>query len=409
MKTITKAVAFILAVMMLTGMAALSAAAEEIETITVSLRIEGIEENIYYNTGLVLPVGSTVADLVDVINGMDDTPEIVMSDGSFGAYISAIDDLAEFSFGDMSGWSYRVNGADPSFGISHYELEDGDSVIYFFGDPFGVGMQYPAADLSMLLSEGVIVFTSIDTTYDADWTPVISENPVMGATVTFNGRLYFTDENGAITIEDKTGLAGFNALKIEKYDEESGVPTVLRFAPDYTVYVPFADAPDGEWYSDAVMFCVGEGYFIGVNLARNLFAPLQQMTVEQLITVLARIAGVDVAAPSDPWYAASLEWAIENEIVDADAFASGTNVTREEFIFMFFLTAALAGDYDMTVRADITEAVDFDDITEDYIEAVSWAVASGIISGTDDNALTIDPGLEINRATACRMLFNYYN
>ena len=62
----------------------------------------------------------------------------------------------------------------------------------------------------------------------------------------------------------------------------------------------------------------------------------------------------------------------------------------------------------MEAAADISSAVDYADLNEDYIQAISWAVASGIIIGTSEDELTITPGFEINRATACQMLLNYF-
>ena len=400
--------------------------AAEDETITVSLRVEGIEKPMYYNSSITVAAGTTVAELLTAVNEMEDSPEIKISESAFGVYVSEIDGLAEFAYGDMSGWSYRVNDESPTFGINLYELKDGDEVVSFFGDPFGIGMQYPRIDISKLLSDGVIRFTSMDATYDEEWNEIRTENPVAAAIVTLDREIYTTDEDGQITIADKTGLSGFHTLQIEKYDEDSGVPTVLRFAPDRVMYVPFADTAYGAWYSDAVMFCVGEGYFVGMDAAQNLFAPLENMSMVQLFTVLSRIAGVDPALTTGAqWYKAPLEWALENGLIipedelseeeqetlisDLSVAMANVSVKRENFIYLFYRTAEIVGAYDMTLRADITGAADYDDIYEDCREAISWAVAAGIIRGTSDSGLVIEPGFMINRATVCQMLYNYYN
>ena len=270
-------------------------------------------------------------------------------------------------------------------------------------------MQYPVPDLSRLYSAGVIKFTSNDEEYDEDWNVSIVKNPVEGAAVTFNGVIYTTDADGEIVIASKSGIAGMQSLKIERYDEGTGIPTVLRLAPDFEMYVPFADTPEDAWYEIAVMFCVSKGLFIGTDTANNLFSPSTDMTMAQLVTVLARLAGVDVSAESDLWYAQARDWAIENDIIEETAFQAGAIVTREMFINMFYLTAGLAGTYDMTVSADITEAADYDNISEVCLEAIAWAVASGIIRGTSDKALTISPTGIVDRATVCQMLYNYYN
>jgi hypothetical protein len=410
MKKFKKIIALALSVMLIVGISALTATANGNDTVTVSLRIEGVESNLFYDKAVSIAEGTTVEKLLTDISGVGEAPEINVVDGTFGAYISEIDGVAEFEYGGFSGWNYIVNDISPTVGIGLYELVDGDAVVVYYGDPWGeAGMQYPVPDLSRLFIDDVIVITSVDTEYDENWNEIISINPVVGATVTFRGVTYITNGNGEITISNKTAVSGFRSLQIERNHEESGVPTVLRFAPDFEIYVPFADTPIGAWYNEAIMFCVREEYFFGKDLALNLFAPSSRMTMAELVTVLARIAGVDLTEPSNPWYATALEWAVENKIVEQYGFDSSATVTREAFIYMFYLTATIAGGYDMTVSADISDAVDYDNIDGEFLEAVSWAVASGIISGSTSNVLTINPSAEILRSQVCQMLFNYYN
>jgi len=423
MKTLRKIIALALVVLLLAGLTALPAfaseeagavtvgsAAENAGAITVSLRIEGIRAPLYYNKEVTLEAGASVEDLLVLIGHTDGAPDIVIGGSELGAYVSGIDGLKEGEYGELSGWFYYVNGIDPFRSISLYELNDGDEVVCFYGDKFGVGMQFPYADLSKLYSNGTILFLSVDEEYDDDWNMSLVLNPVAGADVLFNGINYLTNENGGIYIEDKAGMAGLQRVQIEKYDEKSGVPKVLRFAPDHEIYVPFADTPDGVWFEIPVEFSVLMGFFRGADSARNLFLPGNYMTIAQLVTVLGRIAGADVDAPSDPWYAVARDWALDNGIITEWWFESGAgaSVTREQFIYLFYLTAALAGSYDMDLESDITIATDFEDISADYYESISWAVASGIIHGMAEDALTINPGEKITRAQVCQMLFNYY-
>lgn len=424
MGKIRKIILFTLMVLIVSAFISPFAMAKNSNTITVSLRIEGIEKSIYYNKAVNIAVGSTVEDMIKKVNDSDGAPEIIVTNSSYGAYVSEIDGLAEFDYGEMSGWNYRINDVEPSFGISLCKLNDRDSIVYFYGDPYGAGMQYPQTDFSKLFSNGIIRFYSIDTTYDEWWIPRSMVKPVAGAKVTFRWDTYITNDNGEIRVTDKTGLSGFRSLKIERYDETNGIPTVLRYAPDFNLYIPFSDTPQSKplpWYENAVRYCVLEEYFIGTNLAANLFEPMRNMTMAQLVTVLARIGGVNgELTTGELWYIAPLNWATANGVLPLDEaiirrgtgalyeLTSKTNVTREEFIYMFYLTVKIVGKYDMDVRADITLASDYRKIKENYREAISWAVASGIIEGTSKKKLTINPGLEVNRATVCQMLYNYY-
>ena len=47
-------------------------------------------------------------------------------------YISGINYLYEFDFGDLSGWVYHVNGIAPSVGCGEYVLSDGDTIEWLY-------------------------------------------------------------------------------------------------------------------------------------------------------------------------------------------------------------------------------------------------------------------------------------
>jgi len=48
------------------------------------------------------------------------------------AYISGIQYLYEFDYGDLSGWVYLVNGERPSVGAGEYKLRDGDVIEWYY-------------------------------------------------------------------------------------------------------------------------------------------------------------------------------------------------------------------------------------------------------------------------------------
>lgn len=67
------------------------------------------------------------------------------SDNAFGsAYIQGINHLYEFSCGPLSGWMYGVNGEFPDYGVSKYELEDGDNIEFRYTCDLGrdLGFEY---------------------------------------------------------------------------------------------------------------------------------------------------------------------------------------------------------------------------------------------------------------------------
>ena len=48
------------------------------------------------------------------------------------AYVRGIASLYEFDFGDLSGWTYTVNGERPAVGCGAYSLHDGDRVMWIY-------------------------------------------------------------------------------------------------------------------------------------------------------------------------------------------------------------------------------------------------------------------------------------
>ena len=48
------------------------------------------------------------------------------------AYVRGIASLCEFDFGDLSGWTYTVNGERPSVGCGACTLHDGDRVMWLY-------------------------------------------------------------------------------------------------------------------------------------------------------------------------------------------------------------------------------------------------------------------------------------
>lgn len=52
--------------------------------------------------------------------------------GPMGVYVYSIGGLAEKQFDGAGGWMYAVNGSEPSYASSSYELSDGDSVSWYY-------------------------------------------------------------------------------------------------------------------------------------------------------------------------------------------------------------------------------------------------------------------------------------
>ena len=56
------------------------------------------------------------------------------------------------------------------------------------------------------------------------------------------------------------------------------------------------------------------------------------------------------------------------------------------------------------MRKSVEAAADYASIDAADVDAIAWAVSVGLIKGTDDSTLTINPAAEVNRAEVCTML-----
>ncbi len=217
----------------------ISAFADNEKQMSVTVRIEGISKNLYYNT-VDIPYTGENLTVQNALMYVDQQSDDITITGVENGWITAVNDEKQASFGGWDGWLYTVNGISPTDTVNDHMLSDGDSVVLYYGDPYGVGMQYPEIDTSKI-TDGILTFTSKDTSYDADYNPTVGTNPVKDAKVelgTEDGSVsYTTDENGSINIDDKYLTEGNHSISISKVSE-NGLPLVLRFAPDRTVAFP---------------------------------------------------------------------------------------------------------------------------------------------------------------------------
>ncbi|MGN1195934.1 MAG: DUF4430 domain-containing protein [Acutalibacteraceae bacterium] len=241
MKTFKKTLSVILcAVMLLCCMASLAFAAGD--NATVKLRIEGIESCLYY-ADVTVKNGSTAYDVLKTADENSNDITVTAYDSVYGKYIAGINDIfaGSYTSDQWDGWLYRVNSVEPEVSADSFTVSDGDSIVFYYGDPYNTGMQYPTAKTDKL-SDGKLYFTSLDTVYDENWNAITKEVVVTGYTLIWgwgDGQTMeiTPDENGICTIPDVVLTDGEHSVQIVRNDSATGLPTVLRFAPDYTVTV----------------------------------------------------------------------------------------------------------------------------------------------------------------------------
>lgn len=184
--------------------------------------------------------------------------------------------------------------------------------------------------------------------------------------------------------------------------------------PDNCASSAYADVKPGAWYHEGVDYVVANGIMNGTSA--TTFAPNGSVTRAMIVTILYRMAGepsveglecgfTDVAA--DTWYTNAVVWASNSGITSgtsATTFAPNANVTRQELVtFLYRYDGAEVPEVDY-----LAEFADADQVGVWFVDAMNWAVAEGIISGTEDNGVvTLNPKGGATRAQVATIIMRY--
>lgn len=159
----------------------------------------------------------------------------------------------------------------------------------------------------------------------------------------------------------------------------------------------FTDVPAGSWYEEAVNYVHEKGLMNGTS--SNAFSPNANTTRGMIVTILARVEGVNTNGT--PWYAAGQKWAMDNGISD------GTNmpgvITREQLATILYRNAKQKG-YDVSKSAALTAFSDADKVSGYAAEAMQWAVAEGLLQGSNGK---LDPQGSATRAQVATILMRF--
>lgn len=212
------------------------------QTKNITLRIEGISENLFCETEKITLSGQNLS-VTDAIIKMVDEENYTREVSSWGSYFTEFfGDTASTFNKDYDGWQFRVNGKMVNYGMDSYLLSDGDVIDVFYG---GSSIAYPAVsvygyrlgDVALLVTADMVEY--LPPTYDAVYKTV----PVANATVTFYGAnddfTTTTNSSGIAVINKSYTEGGMHHVQVEKYDSEEVngkfLPLVVRLPEDYTI------------------------------------------------------------------------------------------------------------------------------------------------------------------------------
>lgn len=158
----------------------------------------------------------------------------------------------------------------------------------------------------------------------------------------------------------------------------------------------FADVPAGHWAAEEVAFAASRELFQGIG--GDTFAPETAMSRAMILTVLARLEGVDTSA-GDTWYSAGLQWAVETGISDGSAPEQG--LTREQLALMLYRYAGQPA-----AESGLSGFADGAAVSGWAAQGMAWAVEEGLISGVGGN--TLSPQGAATRAQVAAILARFF-
>ena len=176
---------------------------------------------------------------------------------------------------------------------------------------------------------------------------------------------------------------------------------------------PFTDVSASHWAHDDITYVYENDLMNGTD--GSLFSPESTTTRAQVVTVLYRLAGQPAAnwenpfwdVPASAWFHDAVTWAWENDItggVSSTHFGAGNAVTREQLATFLYRYAQDQG-YDTSARADLSGYSDAGLVSSYATEALSWANATGLITGT--TGTTLSPKGSATRAQVATILSRF--
>lgn len=238
-----------------------------------------------------------------------------------------------------------------------------------------------------------------------------------------DGKWYLV--NAAAKEQNEQGFDGAVSFMPPSGGESASITTycignkygILSYYPmEKPIQPSFTDVFEWDWYFEAVEYCVANKLFSGT--APGIFEPNNTMTRAMLVTVLWRLEGEPTAqtqttfadVKNGAWYADAVSWAAENGIVNGvskESFNPDGNVTREQIATIMLRYSRHKG-YDTEARTDISSFADAKQVSDYATDAMSWANAAGLISGSDENGkLLLLPQGNATRAQVAMILMRF--
>ena len=274
-----------------------------------------------------------------------------------------------------------------------------------------------------------------DNDWDNSWGSGVTRYPVQAAPGTAGGSVQFSTTHAApgetvvVTASPNSGYI-LNSLAVTDSQgrgvavsslgggkwsfamPSSAVTVAVTFAPPQPASLPFCDVAQGDWFREAVAYVYDTKLMNGTS--PDQFSPWATTTRGMIVTILYRYEGSPAAGsssfpdvPQGEYYAAPVAWAAANGVVngyETGLFEPQNPITREQMAAILYRYAQRKG-LDVSGGADLSLYADAGRVSPYAVDAMAWAVHTGLITGVDST--TLQPGGSAVRAQVATILMRF--
>ena len=278
------------------------------------------------------------------------------------------------------------------------------------GAAYDAGENYPGTTYAEPASiNRVTILTVGGQAFDVDATYTIVTNDFMAA----GGDTYYAFSAAESGYD--TGISLDQVVMDYITEELDGTVTAARYGQTASRIhtISYNDVTAGDWFTPDVIYVTLTGLMNGTG---DGFSPNNNINRAQLVTVLYRMAGQPEVTGENPftdvpdgqWYTDAVLWAAENGITDGTSettFSPNNPLTREQMATFLYRFADFETEEPIEITGDLSGYTDADLVADYAVDAMTWAVGEGVISGIGNN--TLAPDNTASRAQMATVLTRY--
>lgn len=278
------------------------------------------------------------------------------------------------------------------------------------GAAYDAGENYPGTTYAEPASiNRVTILTVGGQAFDVDATYTIVTNDFMAA----GGDTYYAFSAAESGYD--TGVPLDQVVMDYIAEELNGTVTAADYGePAGRIHtISYNDVTAGDWFTPDVIYVTLTGLMNGTG---DGFSPNNNINRAQLVTVLYRMAGEPEVTGENPftdvpdgqWYTDAVLWAAENGITEGTSettFSPNSALSREDMATLLYRFADFETEEPIEVTGDLSGYTDADLVADYAVNAMTWAVGEGVISGIGNN--TLAPDNTASRAQMATVLTRY--